>query len=303
MQLTKTSSPNSAIFIEKKWVENRLWGKSGFLWGEKNVSSPALSEPAKLPGKKCIIKKCIISSPVWTSKAAQTMRALQGTSESSCDHLRPRVHCWAAFVAAACANAEVAKHLQLILSVRTGESVRIPNWIYLIILIHDLFTTRPTYGPRTQADEWQWRSSLTRTLSQQHVPCSGLPRTWNPQPRMDIAFGHWLCISAQALDQAGPARAKPSAWMSSAQSTQLHTLTAGVSSCPNCNCPPHLAWGRHQCPLRGLVYSVRARSDQTVESVSTVFELFFCKLKQFWIACLCWICQSQAVSPLQLLRT
>ena len=35
MQLTKTFPPNSAIFIEKKWVENRLWGKSGFLLGKK----------------------------------------------------------------------------------------------------------------------------------------------------------------------------------------------------------------------------------------------------------------------------
>ena len=33
MELTKTFSPNSAIFIEKKWVENRLWGKIAFLWG------------------------------------------------------------------------------------------------------------------------------------------------------------------------------------------------------------------------------------------------------------------------------
>ena len=40
MQLTKTLFQNSAIFIEKKWVENRLWGKSGFLWGKKN-SFPA----------------------------------------------------------------------------------------------------------------------------------------------------------------------------------------------------------------------------------------------------------------------
>ena len=39
MQLTKTFFPNSAIFIEKKMVENRLWGKSGFLSGKKNVSS------------------------------------------------------------------------------------------------------------------------------------------------------------------------------------------------------------------------------------------------------------------------
>ena len=27
--------PNSAIFIEKNWVENRLWGKSAFLWEKK----------------------------------------------------------------------------------------------------------------------------------------------------------------------------------------------------------------------------------------------------------------------------
>ena len=31
MKLTKTFFPNSAIFIEKKWVENRLWEKVGFL--------------------------------------------------------------------------------------------------------------------------------------------------------------------------------------------------------------------------------------------------------------------------------
>ena len=34
MQLTRTFFPDSAIFIEKKWVENQLWGKSR----EKNVS-------------------------------------------------------------------------------------------------------------------------------------------------------------------------------------------------------------------------------------------------------------------------
>ena len=38
MQLTKTIFQNSAIFIEKKWVENRLWGKSGFLWGKRIYS-------------------------------------------------------------------------------------------------------------------------------------------------------------------------------------------------------------------------------------------------------------------------
>ena len=31
MQLTKTIFQNSAIFIEKKWVANELWGKVGFL--------------------------------------------------------------------------------------------------------------------------------------------------------------------------------------------------------------------------------------------------------------------------------
>ena len=35
MQLTKTIFQNSAIFIEKKWAENRLWGKSAFLWGKR----------------------------------------------------------------------------------------------------------------------------------------------------------------------------------------------------------------------------------------------------------------------------
>jgi hypothetical protein len=35
MQLTKTIFPNSAIFIEKKRVENRLWRKSEFFWRKK----------------------------------------------------------------------------------------------------------------------------------------------------------------------------------------------------------------------------------------------------------------------------
>ena len=47
MQLTKTF-PNSAIFIEKKWVENGLLGKSAFLFVEKKciIQSrvPAFSE-------------------------------------------------------------------------------------------------------------------------------------------------------------------------------------------------------------------------------------------------------------------
>ena len=40
MQLTKTFPPNSAIFIEKKWVEKSIvWKKCEFLWGEGNVLS------------------------------------------------------------------------------------------------------------------------------------------------------------------------------------------------------------------------------------------------------------------------
>ena len=35
MQLTKTNISNSAIFIKKVLVENWLWVKSEFLWGEK----------------------------------------------------------------------------------------------------------------------------------------------------------------------------------------------------------------------------------------------------------------------------
>ena len=35
MQLTKTVFQNSAIFIEKKWVENQLWGKTEILWGKR----------------------------------------------------------------------------------------------------------------------------------------------------------------------------------------------------------------------------------------------------------------------------
>ena len=48
MQLTKTIFPDSAIFIEKKRVENRLWRKSEFSWRKKNMSYrvPALSFPS-----------------------------------------------------------------------------------------------------------------------------------------------------------------------------------------------------------------------------------------------------------------
>ena len=52
MQLTNTFFPNSAIFIEKKWVENRLWGKSGFLWGKELIHCPrATSGEEKLAAK------------------------------------------------------------------------------------------------------------------------------------------------------------------------------------------------------------------------------------------------------------
>ena len=34
MQLTEKIFPDFAIFIEKKWVENRLLKKSDFLWGK-----------------------------------------------------------------------------------------------------------------------------------------------------------------------------------------------------------------------------------------------------------------------------
>jgi hypothetical protein len=37
-QFTRTIFPDSAIFIEKKRVENRLWRKSEFLWRKKNIS-------------------------------------------------------------------------------------------------------------------------------------------------------------------------------------------------------------------------------------------------------------------------
>ena len=40
MQLTKTFFPNSAIFIEKKWVENRLWEKVHFCGGGEMYHLP-----------------------------------------------------------------------------------------------------------------------------------------------------------------------------------------------------------------------------------------------------------------------
>ncbi len=52
MQLTKTIFPDSAIFIDKKRVENRLWRKSGFLWRKKNISLE-LSRPRPLRRPWC----------------------------------------------------------------------------------------------------------------------------------------------------------------------------------------------------------------------------------------------------------
>ena len=37
MQLAKTIFQNSAIFIEKKWVENRLWVKVDFCGGKELI--------------------------------------------------------------------------------------------------------------------------------------------------------------------------------------------------------------------------------------------------------------------------
>ena len=45
MQLTKTIFQNSAIFIEKKWVENQLSLKSGFLLGKELIHVILLSTP------------------------------------------------------------------------------------------------------------------------------------------------------------------------------------------------------------------------------------------------------------------
>ena len=48
MKLAKTIFQNSAIFIDKKWVENRLWGKGGFLWGKRiNSLEVSTASPCK----------------------------------------------------------------------------------------------------------------------------------------------------------------------------------------------------------------------------------------------------------------
>ena len=49
MQLTKTIFLNSAISIEKKWVENRLWGKSAFCAGKELIHIARGLPPGLLP--------------------------------------------------------------------------------------------------------------------------------------------------------------------------------------------------------------------------------------------------------------
>ena len=65
MLLTKTFFPNSAIFIEKKWAENRLQGKSAFLWGEK----------------KCIIYSCEVL--FWRLMAEETCQVAEVQTKQS----------------------------------------------------------------------------------------------------------------------------------------------------------------------------------------------------------------------------
>ena len=50
MKLTKTIFQNSAIFSEKKWVENQLSGKSGLLWGKRIKSSSPQSSSGDRSG-------------------------------------------------------------------------------------------------------------------------------------------------------------------------------------------------------------------------------------------------------------
>ena len=45
MQLTKTIFQNFANFIEKEWLENRLWGKRGFCGGKELIHSRAGPQP------------------------------------------------------------------------------------------------------------------------------------------------------------------------------------------------------------------------------------------------------------------
>ena len=56
MQLTKTIFSDSAIFIEKKRVENQLWAKSEFLWAKKNASF----EPPSKISTTCLQSICEI---------------------------------------------------------------------------------------------------------------------------------------------------------------------------------------------------------------------------------------------------
>jgi hypothetical protein len=60
MQLNMTIFPDSASFIEKKRVENRLWRKSEFLWREKNISSCVCAVCASVFAVSgCVLNVCI----------------------------------------------------------------------------------------------------------------------------------------------------------------------------------------------------------------------------------------------------
>ena len=73
MQLTKTFFSQSAIFIEKMWVENRLLGKSGFLWGEKmyHLQGDTKPFPCSFSAGFWLLKVWLGDSEVWWSPLRQ----------------------------------------------------------------------------------------------------------------------------------------------------------------------------------------------------------------------------------------
>ena len=84
MQLTKTFPSNSAIFIEKKWVENRLWEKSAFLW-EKNVSFLAGRSCRSPPGRLFFLRALLtegVSLVSWTEVRGSQLSTGTGQGET-----------------------------------------------------------------------------------------------------------------------------------------------------------------------------------------------------------------------------
>ena len=77
MQLTKTIFQNSAIFNEKKWVENRLWGKSAFLLG-KGINPWAEAEAALCRDR---VWKEHMEDPDDDEKMAAALACMQETHE------------------------------------------------------------------------------------------------------------------------------------------------------------------------------------------------------------------------------